>query len=289
MAKFNCNFISYTLVRTVDITVIIPSPTIPEAMMANMDALSAVGNAVGDGDEDHSSNQYKANIEISRHTKKEKYPVLYLLHGYGNNHATWSGYTNIELYAEERNIAVVMISAENKSYVNHGNGDRFYDFIANELPDFICGMFPVSDQPENTFIAGLSMGGFGTFVHGFNYPEKYAAMGAFSAAVSLNPALLAGGENKSVEDTYDPRTLANKRYQENRKFPKIFIACGDKDPLHEINVQFKDELISMGQDVTWVDAPGLGHEWRFWDEIVEKFLDWIPRSDFYANKGKRQI
>ena len=46
-----------------------------------------------------------------QHTRAEKYPVLYLLHGFGNNHATWTGYTNLELYAEERNIAVVMISA----------------------------------------------------------------------------------------------------------------------------------------------------------------------------------
>ena len=63
-----------------------------------------------------------------RHTKENKFPVLYLLHGYGNNHAQWTGYTNVELFAEERNIAIVNISAENKSYVRSG-GDDFYSFI----------------------------------------------------------------------------------------------------------------------------------------------------------------
>ena len=219
MAKFNCNFISYTLIRTVDVTVIIPSPTIPEAMVFNSERFMNVDSV----EKKQQSKEQIQKMETPSHTKKEKYPVLYLLHGYGNNHATWSGYTNIELFAEERNIAVVMISAENKSYVNHVSGDLFFDFIQKELPDFVCGMFPVSQRPEDTYIAGLSMGGFGTFLHAFSNPEKYAAMGAFSAAVSLNPAILAGAKEQQVDENNDPSYLAKKLYNEKRKFPKIFI------------------------------------------------------------------
>ena len=87
MAKFVCNVISYSLMRTVDITVIIPSTTIPESMQI---LFPGTENAVP-----------------PTHEVKEKYPVLYLLHGLGNNHAQWGGYTNIEMFAEERNIAVV--------------------------------------------------------------------------------------------------------------------------------------------------------------------------------------
>src|SRR6516162_11050818 len=92
MARFVCNVISYTLRRTVDITVIIPTPTFPDAA-----GLTGV---------------------TPKHTPSAPYPVLYLLHGGGNNHATWTGYTNVEFYAEERNIAVVMPSGENKFYVD---------------------------------------------------------------------------------------------------------------------------------------------------------------------------
>ena len=130
MAKLTCNFLSYTLHRAVDITVIVPSICFPEMMAPN-----------------------------PSHAKAEKYPVLYLLHGYGNNHATWNGYTSVELYAEERNIAVVMLSAENKSYINHGGDDNYFDFISHELPEFVQSMFPVSSRPQDTYIAGLSMGG----------------------------------------------------------------------------------------------------------------------------------
>lgn len=264
MAKFQCNVISYTLMRTVDITVIIPSPTIPEAMgMAD---------------------------KKPTHKPKAQYPVLYLLHGFGNNHATWSGYTNVELFAEERNIAVVMFSGENKSYVNGAGGDKFFEFISEELPEFVKGMFPVSDRPEDTYIAGLSMGGFGTYVHALNFPERYRAFGAFSAAVSLNPAKLAHTESIGINPQFDPASLAEKVAAEGRKFPKAYIACGEKDFLYEDNVAFRDKLIGLGADVTWESLPEYGHEWRFWNIEVERFLDWIPRSDEYARCGiKRKV
>ncbi|MDR1971923.1 MAG: esterase family protein [Treponema sp.] len=271
MARFSCNFISYTLQRTVDITVIIPSVTIPESIMA----LGMHGN--------------KPDNPVScSHTKNDKYPVLYLLHGYGNNHATWNDYTRIGLFAEEQNIAVVMLSAENKFYLNHRDDDKYYDFIQNELPDFVKGMFPVSARAEDTFIAGLSMGGFGALAHAFSNPEKYAAIGAFSAVSSLD---LTGLPDSFKEQgkAYDPLANAKKRKEEGRKLPKIYIACGQDDHIHEASVKFKDELIALGGDVTWDSVPAYSHEWRFWDLQVEKFLNWIPRTDSFAKAGKRQV
>ena len=264
MAKFLCNVISYTLCRTVDITVVVPTPTIPEAM------------GMGEGK--------------PRHTPKTKYPVLYLLHGFGNNDATWTGYTNVEFFAEERNMAVVMISAENKSYVDGPSGDKFFEFISEELPDFVQGMFPISDRPEDTYIAGLSMGGFGTFVHALNFPEKYCALGAFSAALSINPAELSGIKGAEIDPRFSPKALAEKLASSGAKFPKVYMACGAKDTLYDENKKFRDKLISLGANVTWDEMPEYGHEWRFWNLEIERFLDWIPRTDDYAKKGaKRQI
>lgn len=266
MAKFTCNFISYTLKRTVDITVIIPSVTIPESM----------GMTLPEG-------------QRARHQKKDKYPVLYLLHGMGNNHAQWTGYTNVELFAEEKNMAVVMLSAENKSYVNV-YGDKFYDFVSEELPDFVKEMFPVSDRPEDTFIAGLSMGGFGTLVHALSHPERFAALGAFSAAIQLNPYSLAGddeAEKHPINPDYDPSALLKKDVAEGKKLPKMYIACGENDFLFETNKAFVEEIRSLGLEVETDFVPGYTHEWRFWNLEIEKFLNWIPRSDAYAGQNRQ--
>ncbi len=284
MAKFTCNFISYTLKRTVDITVIIPSVTIPESM----------GMALPKG-------------EKPRHQKADKYPVLYLLHGMGNNHAQWTGYTNVELFAEEQNMAVVMLSAENKSYVNI-YGDNFYDFVSEELPDFVKEMFPVSDRPEDTYIAGLSMGGFGTLVHALSHPERFAAFGAFSAAVQLDPYSLAGGpgagkasvessddpaalvsvDGHTINPDYDPMSLLKADVAAGKKLPKMYVACGENDFLYEANKAFVEEMKTLGCEVEVDFVPGYTHEWRFWNLEVEKFLKWIPRTDAYAG-GKRQV
>ncbi len=267
MAKFTCNFISYTLTRTVDITVIIPSVTIPESM----------GMGVPEG-------------QKARHQKADKFPVLYLLHGMGNNHAQWTGYTNVELFAEEQNIAVVMMSAENKSYVNF-DSDKFFDFVSEERPDFVKGMFPISDRPEDTYIAGLSMGGFGTLVHALSHPERFAAFGAFSAAVHLNPYSLAGGDINvaahPIDPKNDPLTLLKEDVAAGKKLPKMYVACGENDFLYETNKDFVEEIKALGCDVDVDFVPGYTHEWRFWNLEIEKFLKWLPRTDAYANSARQ--
>ena len=249
MAKFTCNFLSYTLHRAVDITVIVPSICFPEMMAEN-----------------------------PTHKKAGKYPVMYLLHGYGNNHATWNGYTSVELYAEERNIAVVMLSAENKAYINHGGDDNYFDFVSHELPEFVQSMFPVSDRPEDTYIAGLSMGGYGSLVHGLSQSERFAAIGSFSGAPRMR---------SDAAPEFDPYQLAKKCADEKRMKP-MYIACGDQDFLYEDNIAFKDELVKLGYDVTWVVGEGYQHEWRFWNREVEAFLDWIPRTDPFNQPGEKR-
>ena len=272
MARFECNVISYVLKRTVDISVVIPTPTIPESM--------------GMGESPH-------------HTPKASYPVLYLMHGMGNGHLQWLGYTKAELYAEEHRIAVVCISAENKAYIKSGSDD-FYRFVSEELPDFITGIFPVSKKPEDTYIAGLSMGGYGTLVHALSHPERYGAFGTFSAGIRRSAfARLPVGPGSEearfmIPETdyvpeFDPVALAESYAGKGCELPKIYMACGTSDGIYKANIRFRDILINDGADVTWDEIDGYGHEWRFWDIELEKFLKWLPRTDVYAADGPRKI
>ncbi len=108
------------------------------------------------------------------------------------------------------------------------------------------------------------MGGYGTLVHALSHPERFKALGAFSAAVQLNPeALVSGGaaatEQKPADPSIDPASLAQALADSGKAFPKAYIACGAKDFLYQANLE------------------------------VEKFLDWLPRTDGYAAAGKRQI
>lgn len=266
MAVFQCNLISYVLMRTVDITVVVPSVTIPESLAATIGG---------------------ADAPAPSHVVKEKYPVLYLMHGFGNNHAQWRGYTNVELFAEERNIAVVMISGENKFYRDAQDGDKFFEFVSKEVPEFASNYFPISDEPEHSYIAGLSMGGYGALLHGLTHPERFAAIGSFSGAVmpTGNPEEIEG----LVDGPLDVTWLAKTALDGEKKVPPLYIACGEEDMLYQLNVAFKDVLTEHHADITWVSVPGFKHEWRFWHQQIEAFLDWIPRTDSYTAQGKRQI
>ena len=260
MARFETKFISYSLCRSVEITVIIPTATIPESL--GMFGAPAT------------------------HVKTEKYPVLYLLHGMGNSHTDWCSYANVELFAEEQNIAVVMLSGENSFYRTDQGGADFFRFVSEELPQFVTNLFPISDKPENSYIAGLSMGGYGALLHGFSHPERFAAIGEFSGAIEV------GSEEeraKYKDGPYDIRNLAKQLKDAGTKMPPLYMACGENDMLYEMNVEFKNLFESYGWDITWKNVPGYTHEWRFWNLQVEEFLKWIPRADFYAQSRPRQV
>ena len=263
-----CNFYSYVLNRAVDISVVVPSVTCPESL--------GLGGTT------------------PWHELPAKFPVLYLLHGFGNNHAQWFGYSNVEMYAEERRIAVVTMSAENKAYADAG-ADDFARFVDEELPAFVTNYFPVSAKPEETYIAGLSMGGFGALLHGITHPSRYRAIGSFSGGTGINPVtfvedpLGAKGIEAELPRRFDLAALADDAAAAGATLPPLYIACGTEDFLYQANLVFKDHLVELGADVTWDEVAGFGHEWRFWDMQVEKFLDWIPRDDVYAQMGKRSV
>ena len=112
-----------------------------------------------------------------------KYKVLWLLHGTFGDHTDWVRKTNIEMYATERNLVVVMPSALNSNYSNWDKvmmGYDMFDYLTEELMPLIYGWLPVSDKREDNFISGLSMGGGGALKYAVNHPEKFAAAAILS-------------------------------------------------------------------------------------------------------------
>ena len=95
------------------------------------------------------------------------------------------------------------------------------------------------------------------------------------------------GNDIPQDPRWQPMVLAEKIHEEGRQFPKMYIACGEADPLYPSAVELQEKMKDLGADVTWVSRPGYAHEWRLWDEQVEAFLNWIPRTDFYAGSKRR--
>lgn len=253
--KLNGNYISRAIGRAIEFSAAIPSPVF-------VDTLG------GDG---------KKTV----YSPKEKYPVLYLLHGLGNDMNSWFSYTRAEMYAEENNIAIVTFSAENKFYMNN-SAEMWEEFAAEELPALICGYFPVSARAEDTFIAGLSMGGYGALLNGFKHTSRYGAIGSFSGAVER------AKYPKELEKEYNIALLLDAALSKNEKIPPLYIACGEDDFIYDNSLRLHEKLEKTGVAHTWESVKGFSHEWRFWDAQLEKFINWLPRTDAYA-KVKRKV
>lgn len=115
------------------------------------------------------------------------YKTLYLLHGVLGNDTDWMSGTSIQRWAEEKELAVVMPAGENSFYLDDEKGYRRYGhYIGEELVEVTRKIFPLSTRREDTYLAGLSMGGYGALRNGLKYSETFSRIAALSAALFMD-------------------------------------------------------------------------------------------------------
>ena len=203
-----------------------------------------------------------------------RYPVLYLLHGWSQNAASWDGAghafkTLDELIGSGRArpmIVVMPTGYGDMSFLHDGfsvwsdaaaidhNTGLFQESLLTEIIPQVEAEYRVSTDRVDRAIAGLSMGGLESLVVGLNNTGKFAWIGGFSSAVHMvQPATLAH---------LDPKT-ADLRL--------LWIACGNQDGLLQPNQRLEEALETAGLKVTAVETPG-AHVWPVWREDLEKFV-----------------
>ena len=265
MALLQINMFSQTLKRTVPLEVVLPS-----------DKVLSYGKA------QKSSKPYK---------------TLYLLHGLLGNYTDWVSNTNIQRLAEDQNLAVVMPSGENSFYIDQPMpNNNFGEYIGKELVELTRRMFPLSHRREDTFIAGLSMGGFGAIRNGLKYHDTFGYIAVLSGAVHIfelppdapgrslfqedacfGDLTAASLSDKNPRVAFKNLALA-KESDPSQSFPQIYMPCGSDDELCLANRSLFNFLTEGGAHVTYEEAPG-GHNWTFWRSQIVKVLDWLPLDE----------
>ena len=262
MALIQVNFVSNALKRTVPLQVILPVD-------------KGDGSGFVNGPE-------------------QRYPTLYLLHGLFGNYTDWVSNTRVQMWAEEKNLAVVMPSGDNSFYVDQlGPNNDYGAFIGEELVELTRRMFPLSRRREQTFIGGLSMGGFGALRNGLKYAETFGGIAALSSALHLfefapgdprremlmrEDACLGDWQQAAASDKNPAVALEELTLRVKAKkaeFPRIYMACGTEDGLLQANRSFRDKLLAAGAPLTSREAPGI-HDWNFWDAQLPQVLSWLP-------------
>jgi len=214
------------------------------------------------------------------------YPTLYLLHGMSDDHTIWQRRTSIERYVSDLGIAVVMPSTHLGWYTDMAVGGKYFTFISDELPKICRDFFPrMSARREDTFAAGLSMGGYGAFKLGLLCPETYGAVASLSGALDVGSDELLRddpywrsvfGQISDFSGSHNDLIAQVKTLRDSRKpIPKFFAWCGSEDFLIKQNYRMKEKMEKYGFDLTFTTSPG-DHQWKYWDAEIQNVLKWLP-------------
>src|ERR1044072_4305083 len=120
----------------------------------------------------------------SYETSNERYPVVYLFHGGGQDHTAFMARTAFPPMARKHEFIVVMPAADrNYSVLGPEAQGRYIDYVAGELVDYVDSHYRTIATKESRAIAGLSMGGRIASMTGLTHPDRFGTVGAFSPAI----------------------------------------------------------------------------------------------------------
>jgi len=217
-------------------------------------------------------------------------PVVFLLHGMNNDETSWMRFTNVERYATEQGMAIVMPNGAKSFYCDMKYGDRYAAYIGEELVEYVRRVFPVSKKREKTFIAGFSMGGYGAAKLALANSRTFGACAAMSGPLDIVGRLSGYERNGSAVAVWgedylsalsgsgdDTLELVRRLERSGEPKPWIFQGCGSDDPLVYISNQVFREFM-RGRDFVheYKEVPG-GHDWEVMDRLVEAALDFFRR------------
>ncbi|MBQ1850332.1 MAG: alpha/beta fold hydrolase [Lachnospiraceae bacterium] len=225
--------------------------------------------------------------------EKNKYQLgrtktLFLLHGFTGDAGNWVP----EYLSDQYNFAVVIPNGENSFWLDGiSSGHQFCTFLGEELLGFVRKTFQLAMNKDETYIMGLSMGGFGALHTALYYPDKFGKLAALSSALIVHEvATMKEGEgnpvanyeyyrecfgdpSKVLESDNNPETLIKKLKASGQTIPEIFMACGTEDFLIERNRELHRFLEEQNVPHVYEEDTGI-HDMVFWSKAVEKF---IPR------------
>jgi len=213
--------------------------------------------------------------------------VLYLLHGISDDYSAWCRNTAIERYANEAGLVVVMPDGGRSFYVDMENGSPYYSFFIEEFFPYISNLFSISTKREDTFIAGLSMGGYGALSFALRNPDFFAAAASLSGPVDICGRLqfdprwseiqrLVFGEGKNPANTPHDLFYLVKNYTA-KNIPRLYLSCGTSDFLYKDNLRFQETLSHTNIPHRFDFSTGV-HDWAFWDVSIQNAISFLLQN-----------
>jgi len=243
--------------------------------------------------------KYAIYLPEDYYTSDRFYPVLYLLHGSGDDQSGWVQYGEVKhiadkAIAEGKCTAMIIVMPDGntgqRGYFNSPKGDWNYeDFFFQEFIPTIEKTYRIRNEKRYRAISGLSMGGGGTFMYALHHPELFSAacpLSAYAGPVSMEEATTRwekqypGVSKDDIAKYYSKHSaleLINNMPEDQKKAVRWYIDCGDDDFLYEGNslihiAMRKKEIL---HEFRIRDG---AHNWTYWREALPAVLDFISQG-----------
>ncbi len=243
-----------------------------------------------------SERKYAVYLPPDYESSGRSYPVLYLLHGAGDDQTGWVQFGEV-LNITDKAIAegtatpmiIVMPDANTgrRGYFNDIKGDWNYeDFFFKELMPFVEKKYRAKTDKRSRAIAGLSMGGGGTFMYALHHPELFSSACPLSASVGpvtlddakksiqRNNANIADSAVSNYYNRHSAIALINNMPDSEKKAVRWYIDCGDDDFLFEGNALAHIALRKKEIPHEYRVRDG-GHTWTYWRASLPKVLEFV--------------
>ena len=208
---------------------------------------------------------------------KKKYPVLYMLHGYGGNNndwlqdntgSIWAGGGTMPAYAREyaektgKELIIVAPDGGNNFYCDGFNGGpKYMSFFFQEFIPYIESTYAIKAEKKSRAIGGLSMGGYGSLYYGTLHPEMFCYVYACSAAI--NVGVSAPDPAQLIAQTVSAGDI--------KELPGFTLEIGTEDTTVGSNDPFIKTLAGYGIPYEYITRPG-AHDWPFWNACSPKII-----------------
>lgn len=207
-------------------------------------------------------------------------PVIWWLHGLGDDGSIWIRKTRLELIASQYEVAIVIPDMKRSFSQNIQGGLPFFDYLNQELPEYLYSIFNLSDKRDENFLVGNSMGGYGSYKLAAISPKRFSYVVTLSPVTNLKtvttfmkdfPTVLTNNPG-SIESLI---SLMGKTKNELLNIHWLQLMGAD-DPLKSDSINFvkeaKDKLnINLNQKIL-----SGNHNWTFWDEQLTEIFNWLP-------------
>jgi len=243
--------------------------------------------------------KYALYLPPGYETSERSYPVLYLLHGGGDDQTGWVQFGEVLHIADKAinegtatPMIIVMPDANTgqKGYFNSVKGDFNYeDFFFKEFMPFIEKEYRIKGEKQYRAVAGLSMGGGGSFMYALHHPELFSSACPLSAAtgpVSLSDTkdyleryFTKNNTEEQIKNYYQQNSalyLVENLPVEQVKSVRWYIDCGDDDFLYEGNCLIHIAMRKKEIPHEFRTRDG-GHTWTYWRSALPEVLKFVSQ------------